>query len=346
MKALNGKKIVKGICFVLIFAGLFWFTQRLLQAKWVASDKETSASTSAWQEYRSLEENSIDVLFLGTSHTYSGIDPMYMYGQSGLTSFVLGGAGMHLDATYLVLEDALKTQSPSVIFLDMSAIHYEEQLEEAKAHKTIDQLPITLSKIEYAFNTESEELSALDVLFPLFRYHTRWESLEKDDFKYTTGELPTTSVRGHYITYRTKATELYFNEDEEFTLTDRNWDYMQRIAKLCEENDIELVLYKIPSPTWYASQSQGSQEVADKLGLTYLELYYDVDEIGLDVTKDFRDRKDHLNQNGADKVSQYMLDYIQENYDFADQRDNNERWDTDYVQYLKIVEQQYKKYNQ
>jgi hypothetical protein len=345
MKALNVKKIIKGICFVLIFAVLFWFAQRLLQAKWVASGGATASSTSTWQEYRSLEEDSIDVLFLGTSHTYSGIDPMYMYGQSGLVSFVLGGDGMHLDATYLVLQEALKTQSPSVIFLDMSAIHYEEQLDEAKAHKTLDQLPITLSKIEYAFDSESDDLSPLDVLFPLFRYHTRWESLEENDFEYVTGDLSTTSVRGHYISYRTKATKLYFEEEMEYTLTDRNRDYINRIADLCKENGIELILYKIPSPTWYASQSQGAEEIAEQLGLTYLELYYDVEEMGLDASTDFRDKKDHLNQNGAEKVSQYILDYIQENYDFADQRNENERWDTDYVQYQKIVKKQYKKYN-
>jgi hypothetical protein len=344
LEALNIKKIIKGICFVIIFAVLFLFCQKILQAKWVANSGDTCASTSDWKEYRSLEENSIDVLFIGTSHSYSAIDPMYMYGQSGLTSYVLGGPGLRLDLTYMVLQDALKTQSPSVVFLDMSAIQYEDQQEETKSHKISDQLPMSLSKLEYAFNNENDEMKPLDVLFPLFRYHTRWESLEEDDFKYVTDDLPLTYVRGHYITYKTKATDLFFEDEYDFTLTERNKDYFNRIVELCKDENIELITYKIPTPEWYEANSEAAQKLADEAGVTYMELYYDVDEIGLDVTEDFRDKKDHLNQKGAEKVSQYMLNYILDNYSFQDQRNSNERWDSDYEKYAELVQSQYEKY--
>ena len=87
-----------------------------------------------------------------------------------------------MDLTYMNLEDALKTQTPSIVFLDMSSIQFDFQQEEAKCHKVLDQLPMTSSKLEYAFNTESEEMKPLDVLFPFFRYHSRWSDLGKNDF--------------------------------------------------------------------------------------------------------------------------------------------------------------------
>lgn len=68
--------------------------------------------------------------------------------------------------------------NPSVVFLDMSAIKFDTQQTEAKSHKVSDQLPLSLSKLKYAFNNGNEEMKPLDVLFPLFCYHTRWEKLE------------------------------------------------------------------------------------------------------------------------------------------------------------------------
>lgn len=337
MQAMNKRKILKGICFVLVFVILFLLFQKLLQAKWIASSSENSASTSAWIEYRSLEENSLDVLFLGTSHSYYAVDPMYIYDKMGITSYVFGGPGLRMDLTYMNLEDALKTQSPSVVFLDMSAIQFDFQQEEAKCHKVLDQLPMTCSKIEYAFDTESEEMKPLDVLFPFFRYHSRWSDLGKKDFKYVLNDLDETYIRGHYITYQSKVTEFHFYEDVDYTLTDRNLDYIKRMKKLCDENGIELILYKIPTPTWYESQSKGAAEIGEMLGVPYLELFYEVDEIGLDVTTDFRDVNNHLNQRGAEKLSAYLSEYIQTNYDLKDQRSINQRWNEDLIKYKELV---------
>lgn len=337
MQTVNKRMVLKGICFALIFIVLFLFFQKLLQAKWVASDSENSASTSAWTEYRSLEENSLDVLFLGTSHSYFAVDPMYIYDQTGITSYVFGGPGLRMDLTYLNLEDALKTQNPSVVFLDMSAIQFDFQQEEAKCHKVLDQLPITRSKLEYAFDTESEEMKPLDVLFPFFRYHSRWSDLGKDDFKYVLNDLDETYIRGHYITYQHKETEFHFYEQADYVLTDRNADYLNRIKKLCDERGIELVLYKIPTPTWYESQSKGAEEIAKTLDVTWLELFYEVDEIGLDVTADFRDQNNHLNQRGAEKLSAYLSGYIREHYDIEDKRPVNKRWNEDLARYKELV---------
>lgn len=338
MGRMSRKKIIKGICFALIFVVLFAFFQKLLQAKWIASDSENSASTSAWIEYRSLEENSLDVLFLGTSHSYFAVDPMYIYENTGITSYVFGGPGLRFDLTYMNLEDALKTQSPSVVFLDMSAIQFDFQQTEAKCHKVLDQLPMSKSKIEYAFDNDSEEMKPLDVLFPFFRYHSRWSELGENDFKFVLNDLDETFIRGHYVTYQTKLTEFHFYEDVEYVLTERNLDYLKRMKALCDEKGIELVLYKIPTPTWYESQSKGAAELGEKLGVPYLELFYEVDKIGLDVTTDFRDENNHLNQRGAEKLSQYLSEYLEEHYDLEDQRSTNIRWNEDLVKYKKLVQ--------
>ncbi|WP_283680971.1 hypothetical protein [Parablautia sp. Marseille-Q6255] len=327
------KWIIKGVCFVLGFCLLFWVAQRLLSAKWL----DRAGQTGAWMEFRELEPDTVDALFLGTSHTYSGIDPMYIYENSGITSFALSGPGMRFDLTYMVLKDALKTQKPKVVFLDMSSVHFDRQQTEGRIHKVLDQLPLSKEKLKFAFHTDNDELSTLDALFPLFRYHSRWEMLEQQDFQYAAGSIEAPVWRGHYVNYRVAATEYYFYEegrkDGECHIEGRALECLRKIDQLCKDEGIQLVLYKIPAPTWYKLQSDGSAELAEEFGVPFLELFYCVDEIGLDPATDFRDRKNHLNQYGAEKVSGYMMKYMQNNFEMEDQRGKNADWDQDLILY-------------
>lgn len=331
------KAVIKGVCFLVGFLVIFCFCQRLLQGKWIEDGAENTASTSTWLEYRALEPDTVDVLFLGTSHVYSGIDPMYMYEQSGITAYALGGPGMRFDLTYLSLKEALKTQTPKLVLLDMSAVQYAGQQTEAKCQKVADQFPLSLEKLEYALNPDSDEIKALNILFPLFRYHTRWENLGENDFRYAAGSLDETVVRGHYLNYDRVETAFHFYEDagpeSECHIEGRNLEYLKQIESLCREKDIQLIFYKLPSPTWYQAQSEGSAAIAEEFDVPFLELFYRVGEIGIDPAADFRDLNNHLNQEGAEKVSAYLARYLQEQYGLEDRRGKNAEWDGDLVKY-------------
>ncbi len=329
------KKGIKLICFLLIFCPLFLFFQKLFQAKWIANIRDSSGLTSTWIEYRNLEPDTVDVFFVGTSHVYSAIDPMYIYSESGITSFALAGPGLREDLSYQVLKEAFRTQSPSVVLMDMSSIHFSEQQSEAKIHKVLDQLPITGEKINYALTSNSQGLPPLDALFPFFRYHSRWTNLRVRDFEYASGSLKGGFCRGHFISYKTVPTKYHFNKKVDFTLQDRDVEYLKRIKKLCEENGANMILYKIPAPTWYKSQSKSCEKLAETLGVPWLELYYKRDEIGLDPAVDFRDKHDHLNQNGCEKLCRYLIGYLEENYQLEDQRATNQQWNKDLKKYLR-----------
>ncbi len=340
-KTFSNKKILQTVLFVVCFLILFSAVQRLLQAKWMNGRDD---DTARWMEYRSLDNNEVDVLFLGTSHVYCGIDGMYIYGNSGITTYNISTSSERFDTAYLSLQEALKTQSPEVVFLDMSAIRFMDQAEESMLHWLLDQIPLSAEKIRYVLNCGNDDLTLLDALFPLFRFHSRWDELEQIDFQYLTGNLELTVTRGHYITYETVATEIHFYEEAEGeewnTITESARTSITQIAELCAEQGIELLLFKIPVPeTWFEQQSALCAELADELGVVFWDLSYEVDEIGLDTSEDFSDSVSHLNQYGAEKVSAYVMNYLLERYDFTDQRGDNERWDDDYTEYLSCREE-------
>ncbi|MCD8013066.1 MAG: hypothetical protein LUG99_07810 [Lachnospiraceae bacterium] len=335
---INRKKVAKAVLFAAIFLILFYFAQRLLQAKWTGN----SSSTTLWAEYVSLEKNTVDVFFVGTSHVYSGFDPMYIYENSGITSYTMSGGDLRFDLIYTILLEALKTQSPQVIFLDMSSVQYSEQAKEPKIHLMLDQLPASLAKLNFVLNSGNEKLTLLNGMIPFFRYHSRWEDLSAKDFQYMTGDMERTVTRGHFVSYKKTATGYRFYEEPEEELsevTDYHRIPLQKIASLCEENGIDLILFKVPSPSWYLEESEASQQLADELGLPYWELFYEVDEIGLDTETDFRDANEHLNQYGAEKLSDYLMEYLDREYDLEDHRGSNERWDSDLPEYQQLADE-------
>lgn len=330
---MNGRKVIKGICFGLIFLAIFLPLQAIFQPKWIEREGASLPVTAAWNEYRSLEENTIDVFFVGTSHIYFGIDPMYIYEHTGITSYAQATQSQHMDTAYLVLQEALKTQKPKVVFLDVSAIAYRSAGGEARAHKTLDQVPITAAKIIYAFNNGNKAMKPLDVLFPFFRYHSRWSDLTIQDFSYLVNKPEGTFDRGHYPTYISEPVELSFYEATDFSVRERDISYMKKIKKICDDMGAKLVLIKVPAPPWRKAMSETAEEIAQLLDVPFIEMYYDLDEIGLDAGTDFRDKTDHMNQLGAEKVTAYVIKYIQDNFDLKDQRDTNQRWNDDLAKY-------------
>lgn len=333
------RKCLKWICFFSIFAVVFLLIQELFQAKWLVDVKDNTASTSTFMEYRDLEENTVDVIFIGTSHVLYGIDPMHIYEETGVTSYVFGGPGLRMDLTYLTLKDALKTQSPKVIMLDASGLHYAKQQAEGRAHKFVDNLPLTKEKIEYAFNNGNDELTPLSVIFPFVRYHDRWSTVNEYDFRYMIGALDQTYLRGHHISYAQVPVTLDFQKTKDnFEITERNLDYFDRIVKLCEEQGVSLVVYKTPTPDWNITWSSAAEKASGERGIPYWELYYELEDIGLDFATDFCDETDHLNQHGAEKLSIYITEHLREQYGLADHRGEYIRWDNDlkeYHEYLK-----------
>ena len=61
---------------------------------------------------------------------------------------------------------------------------------------------------------------------------------------------------------------------------------------------------------WNYKIHNGAEEAAKKLGIDYLDLNLVKDGLNMDWAKDTRDKGEHLNNYGAEKVSDYLGKYI------------------------------------
>ena len=331
-------EIIRCVCFLLVLALTFTLVQNVLTGKWYL-ENSMQANTKWYRELKDLRDDSVDVFFCGTSHTYASCDPMYMYENTGITGYVLAAGGLHLDLEYLYLKDALKNQHPKYVLLDMSAIRYKGQHVETMLHRTLDRLPVTRDKIDYILANKEADLTLLNCIFPFFRYHDRWAELTELDFVDMTGDYDKSPVRGHGFGYKVVTAKMdYAKEKEDFEVLPNVKQQLQDLVDLCRENNTIPVFFKTASPDWTAQFSAAAQALADEMGTEYFDLASPeaFAEMGMDLESDFRDSNNHVNQSGAEKNSAYLANYLVEKYGLEDHRSEYADWDKDLEKYNKF----------
>ena len=115
------KKAIRGIVFLILLTLIIFRVYGVL--KW----KDTSGDyISATKQLYSTEDNLIDVIFLGSSHCYCSIYPDVLWGKYGFSAFNMTTSGQDKNSTYYLLKEALKTQSPKVVCVELWGLTFDK----------------------------------------------------------------------------------------------------------------------------------------------------------------------------------------------------------------------------
>ena len=118
----------------------------------------------------------------------------------------------------------------------------------------------------------------------------------------------------------------YMNTDdtEVFKIPDDQMYVFKKIYKFCQKEGIKIVLYSVPSPHCYdMRQHNAYAKLAEEYGLDYLDGNIDLEKIGIDAATDYFDKDgDHLNLFGTRKMTRYLGDYLRDNCDLTDHRED------------------------
>lgn len=332
------------IFYILLFIGIF---------AWILKEVSHTLSYKALQNdtvgsFYKVEHDSIDVLFVGSSHSYSSFSPMELWKETGIASYNLATASQSIPCSYYLIKEGIRTQHPKVIVLETFGFRYDtDYVSEARLHTAIDNIPIGLTKVELTENLLSENFDfheRLEYIFPIIRYHTRWYSLEPKDIK-----PKKVYLRGFALQKKIEEQE----QPELVTGMEKiylnNLEYFDKITNLCDENGIELVLCRTPmgENKKYNGMCQKvntlKQYVEDKK-IRFVDFELLRDEIELDYAMDFKDGE-HLNIIGAGKTTKYMGNYLRESFLVPDHRgeSNYAGWDEDYKKYSQTISKETKK---
>jgi hypothetical protein len=301
------------VIFAAGFALIFLWVQRLLQPKYMMASEYSSPETEIWSDFYAADKESIDVLYVGSSHVYNAVNTEVVEALTGYSGEVLAGSAQDIGTSYYYICEALRSQSPKYIFLDSYGFSWESFWVYDSFKRQLDDIrwsPVKLEAVRAWQETYPED-SLTARIFTVIDYHTRWESLNIFDFKYRS---MISTVNGYAPTYEAEeVSHAPADETAGIDITEQNEEYFSKIAALCRENGIELIFMTTPSCDWTDAQSDVMQELADKYEIPYWDFNRDgvYDTIGLDGSTDYRDRN-HLNAYGAEKFSTVLGEYCSE----------------------------------
>ena len=268
---------------------------------------------STWSAFLAEPEDSLDVIYLGSSFAYCDINPSIVYEHSGLTGYVMGGSEQPLSITYWYLREILRTQSPEAVVLEATSLYFKRYQNYTQTN--IVPMPFSLNKLGAVFTAAEPELR-LGLLFDLYFYHGRWQELGRADVKKALfphqwdekkGFTPMNEVlegvgEAPYVADRQVSGEDYAN----------NLFWLEKLIGLCREKGIRLILTVNPSytrctPEAYASLAEDVHAIEPSVE------FYDwsamFEEIGLVPTLHLYDGG-HLNQDGAAVFSAWLGGFL------------------------------------
>lgn len=301
---------------ILVFIILFLFFSRLLEPKYATSLVEGSMISQYYNEPKDHE-----VIFIGDCEVYANFSPLVMYEEQGIKSYIRGSSQQLIWQSYYILEETLKYETPKVVIFNVNSMRYSEPVSEAYNRLTIDYMKWSKQKFDIINASMTEEENIWYYIFPILRYHSRYDELTSEDFEYLFKRKDNT-FNGFLVNKNIKPVESLPTKRPlgNYQFADICYEYLDKITKLCKDNEIKLVLIKAPSlyPYWYDEYDKQIQEYAEKNDVDYYNLKNYVDEIGIDFSVDTYDAGLHLNLTGATKLSKFFAKILKENYNLTD----------------------------
>ena len=314
------KKTVKIVIIAIILLVIFFLLNKLLAPKYMTNLVEGSMIAEYYKE-----EKNHEVIFIGDCEVYANFSPMVMYEEEGITSYVRGTSQQLIWQSYGILKETLKYEIPKIVVLNVNSLRYSEPVSEAYNRLTLDKMKWSQEKVEIIQASMTEEENFISYVFPILRYHSRFSELTSEDFEYLFKERKNT-YNGFLINKNIKPVGSLPTKKvlADYKFADISYEYLNKITKLCKDNNIKLVLIKAPSlyPYWYDEYNEQIIEYAEKNNIDFYNLKEVVDEIGIDYQTDTYDAGLHLNLNGATKLSKYFSKLLKEKYDLTDYRED------------------------
>lgn len=304
------KRIYNIILFIIFLTGLFLM---LYKVNFVFRQKEFSG---VQDKFAALEEDSIDVVFVGNSHQFCSISPEILYEEYDMETFMLATSAQTVPMSYYATMEAIELQHPKVIIFEVSYCANDfRTVSEEMSHCFFDGMPRCRARKE-GIRDLIEKENQIYYYLNLELYHTRWKELTKEDYV-----IQQFSDRGgvYYKDTFSNWEIPLIEESETEAMPDEMKKYLDKMVELCRENDVRLILYVAPFNTMYGSEEEvedlyrrqrifnGIAVYAKKHELEYYNLFYEMDEIGLDYATDWLDSQ-HLNCIGQAKLTRYMVE--------------------------------------
>ena len=316
------KTALSVVAVLLVFVTVFALVSRLLSPKYATELVEGSMTAQYYGE-----AGGHDVIFIGDCEVYSNFSPMELYRSHGITAYVRGNSQQLIWQSYYVLEETLRYETPQVVVFNVNSMRYSEPVSEAYNRLALDQMKWSREKVDMILASMTEEETFWSYVFPILRYHSRFDELTQEDFRYLFRN-ETHTFNGYLMNQNVVPVDKLPTKRvlKDYQFGDICYEYLEKMAQLCEQKGIDLILIKAPSlyPYWYDEYDAQIAAFAQEHGLAYYNFTTVTEEIGLDFQLDTYDGGLHLNLAGATKMSNYFANILVNEHGVTDRRQDSQ----------------------
>ncbi len=276
--------------------------------------------------FHSLPEDTLDIVVLGSSNAQYSYVPEYTYLDDNLYSYVLGSACQPIKVSYEMLKEALKTQKPKLVILEVYTTMPLSSVCGDDSSYVLAGYQMRGEERTTTFNfLDADKASTYNNEF--INSHNNWrtaESLEElkplDENNFDTSKVDTAfGFVFNWMThdYTNKWFPNVYEEDIDVELDEEDVQALNDILTLCKENDMELLLYKTPIDSISQEDQSYLHKVwqwADENNVKYIDFIAKASELGLYINE-YTDSI-HAYMNGAGVITNYINEFIKQNYSF------------------------------
>lgn len=321
-------KMIRALIVIAAFVAALIICMRILVLK-------SEDGIKQMESFYLQEEDTVDVLLMGSSHIYCDVNTGILWDEYGISAYDLGGAEQPYWNTYYFLKEALKTQTPKVIVLDITIPGIRSVEHQPEVWSVTNLYGLNWNKNRY----DATKISVPGGLFgrvfnPFNTMHTRYDELSKDDFVDANRSI---NYKGFDLREAISPYEMRDMSDvtEKLPMTEKEETYFRKIIEYTKEKNIPLLLVSVPFPVQRYENAQKIYNyefaIAEEEGIPYIDYnkgYYD--KIGLDFSVDMADEF-HLNTSGNEKFTKYLGQQLKESYGLTDHKGDKKygSWEVD-----------------
>ena len=274
-------------------------------------------------------KNHVDILCVGSSHMYKGINPIQMYEERGYAAYTIGCGAMSPWQCYYNIKKACDDQSPSLIICDTYMLGITQDISDYEDSNTVENMlntPLSFDKIRAVMKSSADSRLSILLRFPYiyddydeFTGFTGLKLIGVED--YSMGYMPETKVEGY------KGAPYLDITEEISPISAQNEESLRDIIEYCQDKGINLLLVNAPSMV-IDEKTQPYYNYIGKIarenGIPFIDGNRYQDEMDIDWARDTGDGGAHLNHSGVTKFTSFIVQYVDEYQDVTDRRQDDE----------------------
>lgn len=316
-------------------------------------DQSNNHTSRKWDAfYKFTEKDTVDVVLVGNSHCYAGVNPKNLSAALGANCFILASPSTTIMDSYYCLKEAFERTHPTVAIIETYGIGNSVNHELAGG---------SLSEQFKSYNARKNlpmKLASMPILFSPEYYIPAWsKTIRNHDFIFRDRNQIKTNVKLNKQKHKKKDDKLYLGRFVSFTtgiedstmakydsmgapvdgtkheVNNENIRYVQKIVDLCKKNSVTPVFVTLPMYyrhiKHYDAWKETTSSVISPTGAAWLDLQepYDTTTFDRNCFENTMSVNQHMTYTGSlrgtYKIAHFLVDSLK--IDFP-KRNTTKHW--------------------